>query len=71
MAWSWAVNGFFSVLGTSVTTLISMSFGFNRAVIAGLVLYAVATTVMVTSPARRPAADRPVESVADEPTLVS
>ncbi len=79
VAWSWAVNGFFSVLGASVTTLISMSFGFNRAVVAGLILYAVATTVMVTTPARRHAdrpADRPArtasaDEVSDERSLTA
>lgn len=46
VAWSWAVNGFFSVLGSSLTTLISMAYGFNTAVLAGLVLYVVASVVL-------------------------
>ncbi|MDQ3737839.1 MAG: hypothetical protein M3337_01555 [Actinomycetota bacterium] len=46
VAWCWAVNGFFSVLGSSLTTVISMEFGFNRALVSGLVLYVVATAVM-------------------------
>ena len=70
VAWSWAVNGFFSVLGASVTTLISMSFGFNRAVVAGLILYAVATTVMVTTRAPSASASEatsPSKTMANRP----
>ncbi|CAN5738941.1 MAG: hypothetical protein ACR2HP_07995 [Ilumatobacteraceae bacterium] len=71
VAWSWAVNGFFSVLGASLTTLVSMTFGFNRAVLAGLALYVVATTVMWTARTRRPV-PQPTVQVADaEPALVS
>jgi len=70
VAWSWAVNGFFSVLGASLTTLISMSFGFNRAVLVGLVLYVVATTVLWTDRATRPAVEPPVEVKPGEPALV-
>jgi hypothetical protein len=47
VAWSWAVNGFFSVLGASLTTIVSMTWGFDRAVLAGLVLYAVAAVALV------------------------
>lgn len=45
IAWAWAVNGFFSVLGSSLTTLVSMAYGFDRAVLAGLALYGVATLI--------------------------
>jgi Spermine/spermidine synthase domain len=45
VAWCWAVNGFFSVIGSSVTTIFSMAFGFNRTLIAGLVMYVLATGV--------------------------
>jgi MFS family permease len=54
VAWSWAVNGFFSVLGASLTTLISMTFGFDRAVLAGLALYVLATLVRTTTLAAPP-----------------
>jgi hypothetical protein len=50
VAWCWAVNGFFSVLGASLTTIISMSFGFDRAILAGLVLYVVATIALGLHP---------------------
>ncbi|NND75954.1 MAG: hypothetical protein HKN44_13195 [Ilumatobacter sp.] len=42
VAWCWAVNGFFSVIGSSVTTVASMTFGFDRTVVIGLLLYLVA-----------------------------
>ena len=57
VAWCWAVNGFFSVIGSTATTMLSMTFGFDRTMLIGLVLYAVATAVMVTG---RPTRDVPV-----------
>ena len=47
VAWCWAVNGFFSVIGSTTTTMLSMSFGFDRTIVIGLVLYAIAAAVMV------------------------
>ncbi len=52
VAWCWAVNGFFSVLGASLTTVVSMAFGFDRAVLAGLILYVVAAVVVPVEPLR-------------------
>ena len=46
VAWCWAVNGFFSVIGSSVTTVASMTFGFDRTVLIGLVLYLVAISAL-------------------------
>ena len=46
MAWCWAVNGFFSVMGSSVTTISSMTFGFDRTVLIGVVLYWIAIAVL-------------------------
>ncbi len=42
IAWSWAVNGFFSVIGSVLTTILSMSYGFSEVQYLGLVVYAVA-----------------------------
>lgn len=39
VAWCWAVNGFFSVIGSTATTMVSMTFGFDLTLLAGLVLY--------------------------------
>jgi len=42
VAWCWAVNGFFSVMGALLTTIVSMTIGFNRTLLLGVVLYFVA-----------------------------
>jgi hypothetical protein len=41
-AWGWAINGFFSVIGAVLTTILSMSFGFGAVQLAALAIYAVA-----------------------------
>ena len=60
VAWCWAVNGFFSVIGSTSTTMLSMTFGFDRTLLIGLVLYIVATAVLsvrvVSDTTRTPAA---------------
>ena len=55
VAWCWAVNGFFSVIGSSATTILSMSMGFNRALLVGLALYVVAVVVRLVTEDRQPA----------------
>ncbi len=62
VAWCWAVNGFFSVLGSSLTTIASMALGFNRALQIGLVLYSVAAAVMVLGRADR-TSEQPVVAI--------
>jgi hypothetical protein len=42
VAWSWAVNGFFSVIGSVLTTILSMTFGFSLVQFLALGVYAVA-----------------------------
>ncbi len=42
VAWSWAVNGFFSVIGSVLTTILSMTYGFRAVQYLGLVVYGVA-----------------------------
>jgi hypothetical protein len=42
IAWSWAVNGFFSVIGSVLTTILSMSYGFSTVQYLALVVYAIA-----------------------------
>jgi hypothetical protein len=39
VAWGWAVNGFASVLGSVLTTILSMTFGFGVVLVAGMLLY--------------------------------
>jgi hypothetical protein len=42
VAWSWAVNGFFSVMGAVLTTILSMTFGFTPVLYLALAVYVVA-----------------------------
>jgi hypothetical protein len=42
VAWSWAVNGFFSVIGSVLTTMLSMTFGFRTVQYMALGVYAIA-----------------------------
>ena len=42
VAWGWAVNGFASVVGAVLTTIIAMAFGFNVVLVIGLMIYLVA-----------------------------
>jgi len=46
VAWGWAVNGFASVIGSVVTTLAAMMFGFRIVLIAGLLVYVVALAAL-------------------------
>ncbi len=42
VAWGWAVNGFFSVIGSVTTTILAMAYGFRVVQIAALCIYGVA-----------------------------
>jgi len=42
VAWAWAINGVFSVIGSVLTTILSMSFGFRAVQLLALCLYLVA-----------------------------
>ena len=46
VAWGWAVNGFFSVLGSTLTTVLSMSYGFRTVLLLGLLAYAFAAALL-------------------------
>jgi MFS family permease len=46
VAWSWAVNGFFSVIGSVLTTILAMTYGFRRVQLFGLVVYAIAALAL-------------------------
>ncbi len=41
VAWGWAVNGFFSVISSVLTTILSMSFGFQVVLSLGALVYGV------------------------------
>ena len=42
VAWGWAVNGFASVAGSALATILAMTFGFHWVLFFGLVCYAIA-----------------------------
>jgi hypothetical protein len=50
VAWAWAVNGFFSVVGSVLTTILSMALGFRIVQFAGLVIYAIAAFAFTRLP---------------------
>jgi hypothetical protein len=68
VAWAWAVNGFFSVIGSVLTTILSMAVGFRAVQFAALAIYAVAVVAFTRLPA--PAAAR-VLSLEDEPHVAA
>jgi hypothetical protein len=46
VAWGWAVNGFASVIGSVLTTIIAMVFGFNTVLALAMVVYLVALAAL-------------------------
>jgi hypothetical protein len=55
VAWGWAINGFFSVIGSTLTTIISMSYGFRTVLLWSMILYLVAIALLALLARRRPA----------------
>lgn len=52
VAWGWAVNGFFSVIGSVLTTVLSMTFGFRVVLLLGLAVYTLAVFTLRAIPMR-------------------
>ncbi len=52
LPWAWAVNGCASVVGAVLALLLAMEFGLTAVVLSALVLYALATRVMLVPMAR-------------------
>ena len=46
VAWAWAVNGFFSVIGSVLTTIHTMVYGFRVIQALGLAVYCAATLIL-------------------------
>jgi hypothetical protein len=46
VAWSWAINGFASVVGSVLTTLVAMSFGFDIVLVAAVWAYLIALVAL-------------------------
>jgi hypothetical protein len=61
VAWGWATNGFFSVVGSVSTTILAMSVGFADTLLAGFVAYLVASLALRSLP-QPTAAPRPAPS---------
>jgi hypothetical protein len=51
VAWAWAVNGFFSVVSSVGTTLLSMIIGFDAVMLVGLAVYLVGLAALASIPA--------------------
>jgi hypothetical protein len=62
VAWSWAVNGFFSVIGSVLTTILSMSFGFRAVQTLALLTYGVAVLAYARLRRATPRSDADVEA---------
>jgi hypothetical protein len=59
VAWAWAVNGFFSVIGSVLATIFAMSIGFHALLFLAIAVYAVgafAITRLARGSAPAPAA---------------
>jgi hypothetical protein len=50
VAWSWAVNGFFSVVGSILVTIVSMSYGFRTVLLLAAALYVAAALCLRALP---------------------
>jgi predicted MFS family arabinose efflux permease len=48
VAWGWAVNGFASVIGAVLTTILAMAFGFRTVLFIALAVYVVALVALRT-----------------------
>jgi MFS family permease len=46
VAWGWAVNGFASVIGSVLTTLLAMTFGFDTVLVIAVITYLVALAAL-------------------------
>jgi predicted MFS family arabinose efflux permease len=76
VAWAWAVNGFFSVIGSVLTTMLSMTYGFRTVQYMALGLYAIAVVAflrLASHPEAEPAAialdDEPFDALQTGPVL--
>ncbi len=57
VAWGWAINGFFSVIGSTLTTIVSMSYGFRTVMTASVVIYLLVIALLVRLSGRVRTAD--------------
>jgi hypothetical protein len=50
VAWAWAINGFFSVIASILSTIYAMAFGFRSLMLAAIGVYAVGVVAMMLLP---------------------
>ena len=50
VAWSWAINGFSSVVASVLAAILAMSFGFRAVLLIALVVYAIAAAALARLP---------------------
>jgi hypothetical protein len=62
VAWAWALNGFASVTGSVLATMLAMTFGFNAVLVFAVVAYSIAVLAIRGLPIPAAAA-RPIESM--------
>ena len=60
VAWGWAVNGFASVVGAVLSTILAMTFGFGAVLVLALFLYLGALATLPTLLPPRRTFDAPV-----------
>jgi hypothetical protein len=70
VAWSWAINGFFSVIGSVLTIILAMSIGFRAVQLIALGVYGIAVLAFLALRRRAGRPEEP-EPVAAEPEPVS
>jgi hypothetical protein len=71
VAWGWAINGFFSVIGSTLTTIVSMAYGFRSVLFASVVLYLVAIALLRVLVGRRAIEPEPGAPPRPEEVLAS
>jgi MFS family permease len=55
VAWAWAVNGFATVIGSVLSTMLAMTFGFRVVLVLALIIYLIALTSLRGLVSARPA----------------
>ncbi len=57
VAWGWAVNGFFSVISSILSTILAMSYGFRVVLLGALLVYWVGVLFLMRIPVPREAVE--------------
>ncbi len=68
VAWAWAINGVFSVIGSVLTTILAMSWGFRTVHVVALLIYALAVLTLWRLDRRRRALGADMQAPLPEQT---